>query len=283
MPPGCCVFTEDWSPAPLLERSWIGHDTLLLTFGLQDAGRPLGLSTCACLLARAGSGEGVVRPYTPVSTNAMLGAFQLMVKVYPGGAMSEQLAQLPIGASIDFKHIPFNARHKSLKPEPSSRAFNSMLAFAPRVLQVKIQYPFGARDIVMLVGGTGIAPMLQALHALLGTPSDHSRTTVLYSSKSQADILARDTLDAWAAQHPHRLRVHHTLTREPEGTGWTGRRGRIDAALLSEHLPPPSEDVLIFVCGPPQMYDTLCGPRTDEQLSGLLAQMGYRADQICKF
>ena len=197
-----------------------------------------------------------MRPYTPVSTNAMLGAFQLMVKVYPDGAMGNQLARLAVGDSVDFKHIPFN---------------------------VKVQYPFGAREVVMLVGGTGIAPMLQALHALLGTPHDTSRTTLLYSSKSQADILAGETLSAWEAAHPSKLRVHHTLTREPEGSGWLGRRGRIDAHLLHEQLPPPSESVLIFVCGPPAFYDALCGPRTDEALSGTLAEMGYSAEQVVKF
>ena len=262
VPPGQCVFDEEWTPAPLLKRELIGHDTLLLTFGLQDAQQPLGLSTCACLLARgpapSAEGDDIVRPYTPVSTNAMVGAFQLMVKVYPNGAMSQQLARLPIGASVDFKHIKFN---------------------------VKLQYPFRARKIVMLVGGTGIAPMLQALHALLGTPHDRSETTVLYSSKLERDILARGTLDAWEAAHPDRLRVRHTLTREPEaGSGWTGRRGRIDAALLREHLPPPTEeDVLIFVCGPPAFYESLSGPRTDEGLSGLLAEMGYAANQVVKF
>ena len=201
VPPGECVFDEEWAPAPLLKREFIGHDTLLLTFGLQDSQRPLGLSTCACLLARgpalSADGEAIVRPYTPVSTNEMRGAFQIMVKVYPEGAMSQQLARLPVGASVDFKHIKFN---------------------------VKLQYPFRAHHVVMLVGGTGIAPMLQALHALLGTPNDRSQTTLLYSSKAQEDILARGTLDAWEAAHPDRLKVRHTLTREPEGTGWTGRR-----------------------------------------------------------
>ena len=39
----------------------------------------LGLSTCACVLARGGAdekGDWVIRPYTPVSTNAMMGKFQ---------------------------------------------------------------------------------------------------------------------------------------------------------------------------------------------------------------
>lgn len=260
VPSGQCVFGEEWAPAPLLARKWIGHDTVLLTFGLQDGQRPLGLSTCACLLARgeppSDRADPVVRPYTPVSTNAMLGAFELMVKVYPDGVMSQQLARLPIGANLYFKHIPLN---------------------------IKYQYPFGASTLVVLVGGTGIAPMIQALHAVLGSPSDATRATVLYSSKTEADILARRTLDEWETTHPHRLQVHHTLTREAEGTSWSGRRGRIDEAMLRELVPPPSEDVLIFVCGPPAMYDALSGARTDAGLSGTLAQMGYAAEQVVKF
>ena len=124
MPPGQCVFDANWASAPLVKREWIAHDVALLTFGLRDPQKPLGLSTCACILARSpapsGGGEAVVRPYTPVSTNAMLGAFQLMVKVYPEGAMSQQLAHLPVGASVEFKHIPFNVRTLLPSHMPSS-------------------------------------------------------------------------------------------------------------------------------------------------------------------
>ena len=31
------------------------------------------------------------------------------------------------------------------------------------------------------------------------------------------------------------------------------------------------------------MYEALSGGRTEEELSGLLAQLGYRADQVVKF
>lgn len=256
VPPGQCVFTEEWSAVPLTKREVVSHDTLLLTFGL-DSPRPLGLSTCACLLARAHiDGSDVVRPFTPVSTNSMRGAFQLMVKVYPEGEMSSHLAALPIGAAVDFKHIAAN---------------------------VKRQYPFGARKVVMLAGGTGITPMLQALHALLGTADDLTETTLLYSSKTEADILAREALDSWAATHADRFRVTHTLTQEPAGSRWAGRRGRIDGALIVKNAPPPADaGVLFFVCGPPPMYDALAGPRGESELSGTLAELGYSAEQVEK-
>ena len=44
---------------------------VVLTFGLEE-NSPLGLSTCACLVARGGKdadGQPVIRAYTPISTN----------------------------------------------------------------------------------------------------------------------------------------------------------------------------------------------------------------------
>jgi hypothetical protein len=55
--------------------------------------------------------------------------------------MSNYIHSLKVGDSVRFKHIPLN---------------------------VKKQYPFtGVRTITMLAVGVGIAPMLQALHAVL--------------------------------------------------------------------------------------------------------------------
>merc|ERR1719464_2417587 len=51
-PPGQCQFTDTWKQAVLLGRFQNEHDTMVLTFGLPDDQRPLGLSTCACILAK---------------------------------------------------------------------------------------------------------------------------------------------------------------------------------------------------------------------------------------
>lgn len=56
----------------------------MLRFGLPDKEKGLGLSTCACILAGAKVDEGddmVIRPYTPISTNADKGTFDLLIKV----------------------------------------------------------------------------------------------------------------------------------------------------------------------------------------------------------
>merc|ERR1712232_906425 len=206
MPPGECVFGEDWSPAPLLSKTIVSHDTRVFTFGLANKEKPLGLSTCACILMKGqdgpkdDKGDPVVRPYTPVSTNAMLGQFQLMVKVYPEGNMSQHLDKLEIGKSVDFKHIPFN---------------------------VKVQYPTFKPAIGMIVGGTGITPMIQALHQVLGSSGDTKKVSMLYGSRTVSDILAKETLDLWIGSHGDRLNVRHVLSHEPDGSEWSGARGFI--------------------------------------------------------
>ena len=135
----------------------------------------------------------------------------------------------------------------------------------------------------MIAGGSGVTPMIQALHAVLGTRDDKTDVTLLASHRTRDDALAVEALDAWAAASRGQFRAITTLTREPDESPWAGRRGRIDAKLLRAFLPPPVPDVLIFVCGPPAMYESLSGPRGDDELTGALRELGYSREQVIKF
>jgi cytochrome-b5 reductase len=266
--PSQCVFGPDWTAAPLVSKESISHDTRIFTFGVQED-KALGLSTCACLLMKGVDGpkdlEGnpVIRPYTPVSTNAMVGKFELMVKVYPDGKMSQFLDSLDVGQPMHFKHVGGN---------------------------VKIQYPFNDKKAIgMIVGGTGITPMIQALHCVLGTKDDTSKVAMLYGSKTSNDVLAKETLDAWTASYGDRFNVTHVLSEEPaEGSSWTGARGFITREMIEQNFPKPDSDCLIFVCGPPALYNVFSGPRDapgqpPSELAGILKEMGYRTEQVIKF
>ena len=50
------------------------------------------------------------RRYTPVSTNALVGGFELLVKVYPDGALSRHLSEMALGDTVEFSHIPKNVK-----------------------------------------------------------------------------------------------------------------------------------------------------------------------------
>ena len=52
VPPGECQFNQDWVPVTLKSRKNISHDTSIFTFSLPNTDKPLGLSTCACILVK---------------------------------------------------------------------------------------------------------------------------------------------------------------------------------------------------------------------------------------
>jgi len=161
---------------------------------------------------------------------------------------------MEVGDTIEFKHIPFN---------------------------VKIQAPFSYSKIGMIVGGTGITPMIQALHAILGDKESKTQTSMLYGSRESSDILGLDLLQQWEGD---RFNVTHVLSHEPKDSTWTGQRGFITEKLIREKMPSPKEDgVCIFVCGPPLMYQVLCGPREEKEVKGLLHDLGYTQEQVYKF
>mmetsp|Transcript_111207 Transcript_111207/g.346621 ORF Transcript_111207/g.346621 Transcript_111207/m.346621 type:complete len:169 (+) Transcript_111207:455-961(+) len=168
--------------------------------------------------------------------------------------MSGHMRDMAVGEALEFRHIDKN---------------------------VKIQYPFGRKHITAIAGGTGILPILQALHAILGTPGDATQVALLFGNRTSGDIIGRGLLEAWAAGSGGRLKVVNVVSRDDPS--WTGRKGHIDRALIEEHSSPLGTDALIMVCGPPPLYDALCGPRDQAELTGTLAEMGYKAEQVFKF
>jgi ferredoxin-NADP reductase len=104
--------------------------------------------------------------------------------------------------------------------------------------------------VVHICAGSGSVPNYSMLkYALEHLPT--VRHTFVYSNKTWDDVIYREALAALAAQHPDRLKVVHTLTREENPTvfGPTVRRGRISGALLKEVMPDPAAP-LVYVCGP---------------------------------
>ena len=110
VPPKTCQFGEDFVSVPLLECFKVSDTSAVFRFGLPDSSKPLNLSTCACILAQTEmDGESVVRPYTPISTNADVGYFDLLVKNYGEKAhMSRHMHEMKQGDKLNFKHIDFS-------------------------------------------------------------------------------------------------------------------------------------------------------------------------------
>jgi len=98
--------------------------------------------------------------------------------------------------------------------------------------------------LLLVGGGTGLSPLMSMLRhraARASTVQAH----VLLSARSADDVLYRDELEALEPREG--LRIERTYTRESPA-GWTGWRGRVDAAMLADVSPGPATRA--FVCGP---------------------------------
>lgn len=104
--------------------------------------------------------------------------------------------------------------------------------------------------LVHVCAGSGIVPNYSIIkHCLHERPK--LKHLLLYSNKTWGDVIYGQHLNQLAAQHPDKLRVIHTLTREPDVTslGPNYRSGRLNQALLSECIPDPTA-VEVYCCGP---------------------------------
>lgn len=107
-----------------------------------------------------------------------------------------------------------------------------------------------ADHIVHVCAGSGSVPNFSILkHALALRP--RLRHTFVYSNRAWGDVIFRAQLEELQAQHPDRLRVVHTLTREPDPArhGPDVRAGRVGTALLRELIPEP-DACHVLACGP---------------------------------
>ena len=119
------------------------------------------------------------------------------------------------------------------------------------------------RPLLLIAGGSGVVPLMAMLRHRAAAGST-TPTRLLYSSRSQEDVIYRDELDRLAGSGGG-LIVKHTLTRS-QPAGWKGYARRIDRAMLAEVAWPKEQSPLIFVCGPTPLV---------EAVAGLLVDIGY--------
>ncbi|MBI2579224.1 MAG: FAD-dependent oxidoreductase [Candidatus Aenigmarchaeota archaeon] len=106
---------------------------------------------------------------------------------------------------------------------------------------------------LFIAGGIGITPFRSMIKYAVDTELQE-KITLLYSNKVPEEIAFFDELDKWQNQNRF-LRVVHTITKPEESEEqWNGRVGRIDAALIKEHL---DAETIVYVCGPPGMVDAM--------------------------
>lgn len=110
--------------------------------------------------------------------------------------------------------------------------------------------PNSDRPLMLIGGGSGVVPLVSMLRTRAAAGA-RSPATLLYSAKRIEDLIYRSELE----QTTDGYALVPTLTRAAPA-GWTGETRRIDRAMLERHMPLPSANPLIFVCGPTRFVET---------------------------
>ncbi|KAJ0408781.1 hypothetical protein ATCC90586_005532 [Pythium insidiosum] len=235
-----------WRPFKLLMKQRVCEMTYKFTFELPP-GKKLGLEIPGQhLKVRATINDRVIeRAYTPTSKFSQMGSFDLVIKLYPDGAMSSFLETLSVGATVEML-----GPHGAIGyPAPRTVTRGS------KTVQSE------ATHLVLLAGGTGITPMLQLVRAVFERSEDTAtRVTLLYASRSLAFAIALEQLEPLANMFPARFTLHHFLSQaSPDDAKQLGAFtiGRLDGAALAQHVPHATDGVAAFLCGPPDFEDAV--------------------------
>lgn len=109
------------------------------------------------------------------------------------------------------------------------------------------QNVFSKKHVVVIAGGTGVAPVKNVIAELLKASWNNLSTQVVVGFKSPKDVLYKDILSLWQAEHNIRL----TVDKQPEEP-WNG-----DVGLVTEYIPSilhlDATSVIAVVVGPPMM------------------------------
>ncbi|KAL8125693.1 hypothetical protein AgCh_013091 [Apium graveolens] len=255
---------DKWVDFKLQDKAKVSHNTQLFRFSF-DPSAKLGLDVASCLITRyplAPDAEGktkyVIRPYTPISDPDANGHFDLLIKVYPGGKMSQHFANLKPGDVVEVKG---NKPIEKLRYTPNMK-----------------------KHIGMIAGGSGITPMLQIIDAILKNSDDNTKISLQYANVSPDDILLKKKLDLLEDSHPN-LKIYYTVDKPSEN--WRGGKGYITKDMAVKGLPAPCKDSLILVCGPPGLMNHISGDkakdRSQGELTGILKELGYTEEMVYKF
>ncbi len=103
------------------------------------------------------------------------------------------------------------------------------------------------RDVILVAGGIGLAPLRAAIGWLLRDPRQFGRLHLLYGARSPDLLLYSRRFPAWTA---HGLHVHTTVDRAVPG--WSGHVGVVTRLLERLQSFDPDNTVLLC-CGPEVM------------------------------
>ncbi len=118
---------------------------------------------------------------------------------------------------------------------------------------VGLRGPFGlgwpladakGRDVVVLAGGLGLAPLRPVIYSLLANRRDYGKIALLYGARGPGEILFRAELEQWRRL----LDIEVLVTVDHADADWHGSVGVVTTLIPRADFDP--QHTLALVCGP---------------------------------
>lgn len=239
----------------LAKKETLTHDTVKYTFALPTPdhvlGLPIGqhihLSTRMANPRTGGDLKLISRAYTPVSNDSDVGVVEFVIKTYykeqhprfpDGGWLTQYMDGMKLGDTLDFRG-------------PTGKIIYEGNGWFS-INRERKQY----KNVGLITGGSGVTPGYQ-LMKYAEQNSEPLKISMLYASVSTGDILLKSELKDLSSKG---FKTKYTVDRLNDGEVWDGYVGFVNEQMVRESLPPPSDDTIVFVCGPPIMVSKCLEP-----------------------
>ncbi|MGB0578839.1 MAG: ferredoxin--NADP reductase [Limisphaerales bacterium] len=108
------------------------------------------------------------------------------------------------------------------------------------------------KHLLCIAGGSGVTPFRGFAREATRRNLD-TDITILYSVRTTDDIIFNHEFRELADANP-RFNFHVTCTRLGDDDAWPGRRGRIDAEWVKEHI-TDQDNTVVYACGTNALVD----------------------------
>ena len=161
------------------------------------------------------------------------------------------VGELPISISgdpLDHTKLVYTVRSvgKTTQALVSSRPGDSVGVRGPYGTHWPMKMARG-KDVVIVAGGIGLAPLRPVIHYVLRHRADYGRLIVLYGARSPRDLIFRHQLADWARLPDTQV----LLSVDYGGLTWTGYVGVVTGLFRYVRMQP--FHTVAMVCGPELM------------------------------
>lgn len=260
------LHPAEFRPFKVIKRVEESYNTILVTLEIPQKDRDLGLKIGRHVSVKADiNGSKVIRAYTPTSHIDAKGYFELLVKKYDDGKLSNYIWNAKVGSPIEVRGPVGRYKYE------------------------KNQY----KKIGLICAGSGLTPCLQVIRCILETPHGSGDTTkfvLFFQNRTEKDILMRNVIEDLAVNYKDRLEVVFFLSNASDrnwGTDYMSKgtssknlkdlvksdtgahhvRGYVNQAVIKSYM---RYDICPFVgiCGPSGFNDAMKVMLLDEGHDG---------------